>query len=72
MPLLTPLLDAAQGQGLPHAERRQMFNAQVDFITEFLLAELNSPSAKRRPYAPLERRRTPPCGSVSRFARLSA
>ena len=39
MPLVTPLLAAAQGMGCRTQNGQQMFDAQVDFITEFLLGK---------------------------------
>jgi shikimate dehydrogenase len=40
MPLVTPLLGAAQAKGCRTQNGVQMFEAQVDFITEFLIAKL--------------------------------
>jgi shikimate dehydrogenase len=37
MPLLTPLLAAAQAKGARTQNGQDMFNAQGDFITQFLL-----------------------------------
>ena len=37
MPLLTPLLAAAQAKGCGTQNGQDMFNAQGDFITQFLL-----------------------------------
>jgi shikimate dehydrogenase len=37
MPLVTPLLAAAQGKGCRTQNGQQMFDAQVDFISDFLL-----------------------------------
>ena len=39
MPLVTPLLAAAQAKGCRTQNGQQMFDAQVDFITEFLLGK---------------------------------
>ena len=39
MPLVTPLLAAAQAKGCGTQNGVQMFDAQVDFITEFLLGK---------------------------------
>jgi len=38
MPAVTPLLQAAQAKGCGIQNGVQMFEAQVDFITEYLLA----------------------------------
>ena len=35
MPLVTPLLAAAQAKGCRTQNGQQMFDAQVDFITDF-------------------------------------
>ena len=37
MPLLTPLLAAAQAKGCRTQNGQDMFNAQGDFLTQFLL-----------------------------------
>jgi shikimate dehydrogenase len=39
MPLVTPLLAAAQAKGCRTQNGQQMFDAQVDFITEFLMGK---------------------------------
>ena len=39
MPLVTPLLTAAQQKGCRTQNGQQMFDAQVDFITEFLMGK---------------------------------
>jgi shikimate dehydrogenase len=39
MPLVTPLLAAAQARGCRTQNGQQMFDAQVDFITEFLMGK---------------------------------
>jgi len=39
MPVITPLLQAAQAKGCGTSTGVDMFNAQVDFITEFLLGK---------------------------------
>jgi shikimate dehydrogenase len=42
MPLVTPLLQAAQARGCAIQNGVQMFEAQVDFITEFLMGRASS------------------------------
>jgi shikimate dehydrogenase len=39
MPLVTPLLAAAQAKGCKTQNGVEMFEAQVDFITEFLIGK---------------------------------
>jgi shikimate dehydrogenase len=39
MPVITPLLEAAKGKGCGIQNGVEMFNAQVDFITEFLMGK---------------------------------
>jgi len=39
MPVVTPLLGAAQAKGCKTQNGVQMFEAQVDFITEFLIGK---------------------------------
>ena len=42
MPMVTPLLEAAQAKGCAIQNGVQMFDAQVDFITEFLMGRSSS------------------------------
>ena len=42
MPVVTPLLQAAQAKGCAIQNGVQMFDAQVDFITEFLMGRSSS------------------------------
>ena len=42
MPMVTPLLEAAQAKGCAIQNGVQMFEAQVDFITEFLMGRSSS------------------------------
>jgi shikimate 5-dehydrogenase len=39
MPVMTPLLEAAKAKGCRIQTGVEMFNAQVDFISEFLLGK---------------------------------
>jgi len=39
MPMITPLLEAAQAKGCDIQNGVQMFDAQVDFITEYLMGK---------------------------------
>jgi len=39
MPMITPLLEAAKAKGCGIQNGVQIFDAQVDFITEFLMGK---------------------------------